>query len=61
MMQGINNNKKELKKNKPTCFFDSTRYQYLTKVRLLTYDSLSVPTETGEVKIESASVVSCQT
>ena len=51
ILQAKNNKKKEMKKNQPSCFFDSTKYQNLTKVNSLT----SVPIEAHQ-QIESESV-----
>ena len=51
ILQAKNNKKKEMKKNQPSCFFDSTKYQNLTKVISLT----SVPIEAHQ-QIESESV-----
>ena len=49
ILQAKNKKKKEMTKNQPTCFFDSTKYQNLTKV------DLSVPIEAPQ-QTESESV-----
>ena len=51
ILQAKNNKRKEMKKNQPSCFFDSTKYQNLTKVNSLT----SMPIEAHQ-QIESESV-----
>ena len=49
ILQAKNNKKKEMTKNQPTCFFDSTKYQNLTTM------DLSVPIEAPQ-QTESDSI-----
>lgn len=55
ILQAKNKKKKEMTKNQPTCFFDSAKYQQLTKVNLLTSVSHSVPMEAPQ-QTESESI-----